>query len=155
METERRLAQIEVRAEGRKLTGTVMHFGDVSPSHRERFEPGSLRMADVVHLDLYHDPERAVAWLPDGGLELREENDVLMLAAELPPIPAANRALEEIRTGKTNGLSVEFRAMKETRVNGIRVIHEATLSGVGIVEHPSYAASKVEARRAGKLRWWA
>ena len=49
---ERRAALGEIRVEGRKLTGVVMRYGEVSPSHKERFEPGSLRMADAVHLDL-------------------------------------------------------------------------------------------------------
>ena len=61
-----------------------------------------------------------------------------MLAADLPPIPAADRALDEVRTGKVGGLSVEFRAVKESIVDGIRVIHEAVLSGVGLVAMPSY-----------------
>ena len=50
---ERFSAGLEVRAEGRNLTGTVLRYGDVSPSHRERFEPGSIRFADAVHLDLF------------------------------------------------------------------------------------------------------
>ena len=67
---ERRAALGEIRVEGRRLSGVVMRYGEVSPSHKERFEPGSLRMADTVHLDLNHDRERAVAWHPGGGLEL-------------------------------------------------------------------------------------
>ena len=57
---ERRAAS-EVRIEGRKLTGTVITYGEVSPSHKERFEPASLRAAETVLLDLHHDRERAVA----------------------------------------------------------------------------------------------
>ena len=93
---ERRAALGEIRIEGRKLTGTVMRYGEVSPTHKERFAPGSLRMADAVHLDLNHDRERAVAWHPGGGLELRDEDGAMILSAELPPIPAADRALDEI-----------------------------------------------------------
>ena len=107
---ERRAALGEIRVEGRKLTGTVVRYGEVSPSHRERFAPGSIRMADAVHLDIGHDRERAVAWRPGGGLELADQGEALELTAELPPIPAADRILEEIRGGKVTGLSVEFRA---------------------------------------------
>ena len=98
----------ELRAEGRRLSGTVLHFADVSLSHRERFAPGSIVLGESVHLDLFHDAERAVAWHPGGGLELRIEPDAIRMSAELPPIPAADRALAEIRSGKVNGLSVEF-----------------------------------------------
>ena len=152
-EVERRAALGEIRVEGRKLTGTVMRYGEVSPSHKERFEPGSLRMADSVHLDLDHDRERAVAWHPGGGLELRDEDGAMILSAELPPIPAADRALDEIRTGVARGLSVEFRALKESHLNGVRVIEEAELSGVGIVSRPSYEGSRVEARSRRHGRW--
>ena len=150
---ERRAALGEIRVEGRTISGVVMRYGEVSPTHKERFAPGSLRMADAVHLDLFHDPERAVAWHPGGGLELSDRGEALELSAELPPIPAANRALDEIRTGKAAGLSVEFRALKESRVAGVRVIEEAELSGVGIVARPSYEGARVEARSRRHGRW--
>ncbi len=141
----------EIRAEGRRLSGTVLRFGDVSPSHRERFEPGAFRMAEAVHLDLFHDPERAVAWQPGGGLEIRQDRDAVTMTAELPPIPAATRALALVKSGDATGLSVEFRAVKERRDAGLRVIEAATLSGIGIVRAPSYQASRVEARaRSGR-----
>ena len=147
MEFERRLSGLELRAEGRRLSGVVLAYGDVSPSHRERFEPGSLRLAEAVHLDLHHDVERAVAWHPGGGLALQNGRDALTMRAELPPIPAADRALAEIRAGRVDGLSVEFKAVRERRDGDLRVIEDAILSGVGIVRAPSYEASRVEARR--------
>ena len=139
MEFERRTAATEIRVTGRKLTGVVMRYGEVSPSHRERFDPGSLRMAEAVHLDLFHDPERVIAWHPGGGMKLSNGRDALTMLAELPPIPAADRALDEIRSGAVGGLSVEFRPVKETRDGEIRVIQEAVLSGVGLVHSPSYS----------------
>ena len=151
--TERRTTGVEIRVEGRRLSGTIMRYGDVSPTHRERFEPGSLRLAESVHLDLFHDPERAVAWHPGGGLELDNGTDALTMRAELPPIPAAERALAEIRAGKATGLSVEFRAVRESRDGDLRVVHDAVLSGIGIVRAPSYGDSHVEARaKAGTVR---
>ncbi|MCY4500151.1 MAG: HK97 family phage prohead protease [Alphaproteobacteria bacterium] len=137
----------ELRAEGRRLSGVVMRYGDVSPSHRERFEPAAFRMAEAVPLNLYHDAERAVAWQPGGGLELRQDKDALRMVAELPPIPAANRALAMVREGQATGLSVEFRAVRERRESGLRVVEAALLTGIGIVRAPSYEASRVEARR--------
>ena len=146
MRLERRAAG-EIRIEGRRLSGTVMRYGEVSPSHREKFSPGSIRLAETVHLDLSHDPERVIAWHPGGGMNLLNGRDALTMLAELPPIPAANRALAEIRAGHVSGLSVEFKALKETREDGLRVIQEAVLSGVGVVRTPSYEQSQVEARR--------
>ena len=146
MEFERRYSA-ELRAEGRRLSGTVMRYGDVSPTHRERFEPGSIRLAETVHLDLHHDVERAVAWHPGGGLALANGRGELRMTAVLPPIPAADRALTEIKAGRVNGLSVEFRAVRSRREGNIRVIEDAILVGIGIVRAPSYGGSRVEARR--------
>ena len=146
MEFERRYTA-ELRAAGRRLSGTVMKYGTISPSHRERFEPGALRLAESVHLDLFHDPERAIAWHPGGGLTLANGRDALTMRAELPPLPAGDRALAEIKAGRVDGLSVEFRAVKESRIDGIRVVQEAILSGIAIVKAPSYGGSRVEARR--------
>lgn len=142
---ERRTAG-EVRAEGRRLSGTVLTYGEVSPTHRERFEPGSIRLAPSVHLDLFHDAERAVAWMPGGGLEVRVEAGAVTMTADLPPIPAADRALQEVRSGRTTGLSLEFRALEEHRSGSLRVITAAELAGIGLVRSPSYTGSRVEAR---------
>ena len=98
-------------------------------------------------MTLNHDPERAVAWYPGGGLALANGRDAMTLRAELPPIPAADRALADIRAGKVTGLSVEFRAVKESREGDIRVVEDAVLAGVGIVRTPSYGGARVEARR--------
>ena len=148
---ERTFRQVEFRAEGRRLSGTVLAYGDTSPSHRERFEPGSIRMANAIPLNLRHDTERAVAWYPGGGLRLDDGSDALRMTAELPPLPAADRALDEVRAGKLAGLSVEFISNRETRQDGLRIIQDAFLSGIGLVDAPSYQASIVEARaRKGK-----
>ena len=146
-QVERRAAAAELRVEGRKLSGTVMHYNAISPSHRERFEPGSIRLAEAVHLDLHHDPLKAVAWHPGGGLILTNNREALTMRADLPPLPAADRALAEIRGGQISGLSVEFQSEKETHAGDLRIIEQAVLRGIGIVRSPSYEQSQVEARR--------
>ena len=142
---ERRVSGLELRAAGRRLSGVVMPYNQISPSHRERFLPGSISFAEVVHLDLHHDPERAIAFAPGGGLELRQDRDALRMTANLLPLPASDRALHDVRGG--SGLSVEFTALDEYREGDIRVVSSARLSGIGIVRNPSYIGAKVEARR--------
>lgn len=139
----------EVRAEGRVLAGTVMTYGEVSPSHRERFLPGSLRREDDTWLDLDHDPTRVVVW-EGAGLEFEDTETELRLRAELPNTPAADIALDGIRTGRRRGLSVEFDAHREHREaqTGVRVIEDSLLRGIGLVPRPSYPGSAVtEVRR--------
>ena len=98
--TERRAAAVELRVDGRKLSGVVMAYGEVSQSHRERFEPGSLRLADVVHLDLHHDPRTRHSLVARRRTRRSETRKApFYLPPDLPPIPAADRALDEVRTG--------------------------------------------------------
>lgn len=152
MKPERRYGG-ELRAEGRTLRGIVMRFGDVSPQHRERFEPGAFRFAEAVGLDIGHDRERAAAWYPGGGMELRQEDDALYMTAELPAIAAADRALALVRTGEARGLSVDFHPEAERREGGLRVIERCLLKSVGIVRSPSYRESRLELRHARRRIW--
>ena len=152
MTAERRAGPPEVRAEGRRLVGPAIRYGDVSPSHRERFEPGAFRLDDTTRwLDYRHDREKALAWTGGGGLTLTNSRTALEVRAELPAIPLADRALEEVRAGKLAGFSIEFHARAERRESGVRVVERAELIGVGLVGSPSYQQSKVEIRgRSGR-----
>ena len=150
---ERTQRAYELRAEGRRLVGTVLTYGEVSPSHRERFEPGAFAMADAVPLNIHHEALAAVAWQPGGGLELEDGDDALRMTATVAPIPAGEYALAEIAAGRIVGLSVEFKALTERREAGIRVIERATLGGIGLVRAPSYTGSRVE-RRERRRRVW-
>ena len=132
--------------------GDIMPYGEISPSHRERFEVRSLHPDSNVVLNLEHDEMVAIAWHPGGGLTLENDERSMRMVAELPPIPSADAALRYVRTGEVSGLSVEFVALRERRdADGIRVVEEAVLKGVGLVKHPSYDHALVEARARGRL----
>ena len=149
METIRR--RTELRAAGRRLSGIVLPYGEESPAHHERFEPGAIRFASAVPLNLHHQHLAAVAWRPGGGLELNDGADALRMTATIAPIPAGDVALAEVRAGRIRGLSVEFHPLQERRENGIRVVERAVLSGIGLVRAPSYEGARVEARaRSGR-----
>ena len=152
-DVERYLTEDEVRAEGRRLSGVAIKYGATSASHREQFEPGSLRLDDPVILDWEHDQLRALAWSPDGGLELVDGPDAMRMSAELPPLPGGDRALEEVRAGRVSGLSIRFRPVRERMENGIRIIEEALLRGIAITRAPSYQDSRVEARSRKRKIW--
>ena len=71
------------------------------------------------------------------------------LVADLPPIPAADRALALVRAGEATGLSLEFHSEVEKMDGEIRVLEVARVSGIGLVRAPSYDSSRVEARARG------
>ena len=152
MSLERFYAGLELRTEGRRLIGPAIRYGETSPSHRERFEPGAFNLGDgrTRWLDVGHDPERVVAHTDGGGLELRDTPGALEVSATLPRIPAADRALADVQAGKLRGFSVEFHAEAERRESGIRIVSRATLAGIGLVAHPSYTGSVAEVR-AGSM----
>lgn len=141
--------QVEFRAEGRRIVGVALPYNSRSESHNEIFEPGSIEFAESVPLNLRHRQLETVAYFPDGGLALQDSDDALTIEAVLPPIPAADVALRDIRDGKLRGLSIEFSAKSERRnEHGVRVVEKATLVGLGLVSDPSYQTT-VEARRGG------
>ena len=143
----------EVRAEGRTLAGTVMVYGDYSPSHRERFESRSLAPVGDVWLDIDHDRRAVVAW-QGAGLALDFGADGVTLRAEVPRTVPGDEALAGVRDGTRKGLSIEFKARRERREaqTGTRVIEAADLRGIGLVPAPSYEGSQVETRQRTGFR---
>ena len=77
----------------------------------------------------------------------------VMIDAALPDTQRGRDAATDIRGGLYRGLSVEFRAVEERMVAGVREVRRATLAAAALVDSPSYPASGVEVRkRAGGRR---
>ena len=150
---ERTIRPLELRAEGRRLEGTILKYGEISPNHRERFLPGAFDLSGgpTRWLDYRHDRTRVLAHTEGGGLILRDSPEALLLEAELPALPLSERALSEIASGTLSGLSIEFNATQESRDGEIRIVEKADLAGIGLVASPSYPNSRVETRAAGTL----
>ena len=136
--------KIEDRAEGEpaRLVGVLLPFNERAKDRAEFFESGS------------------VSW-PQSGLTLRRQHNRhqpilnflpvevegrLTVDAPLPDTVAGRDAAAEIRGGLFKGLSIEFRAVRENFVGGVRRISEAVLTGAGLVDSPAYESATVEAR---------
>lgn len=147
---ERRAAQNPgLEADGRRLVGVPMRYGDIAvlPFGRERFEPGAFAPIGDVRLNLQH--QRTVLLTRTGaGLTLTDGPDALRMQAELPDVTAAHDTVELVRAGILRGLSVEFRALQERVISGVRSIQRAVLLAIGVVDDPQYEGSTVEARAA-------
>ena len=139
---------VELRAEGRNLSGVVMPYGTVAPTFKEKFLPGSLLVQSVVPLNLAHKDLAVVAFTGGGKLELRDTPEALLMECEVPETPPGDMALDMLQQGQITGLSVEFRSVQETKEGDLRVIERATLLGIGLVRTPAYPQSKVEVRSA-------
>ena len=126
----------EVEGSSPRLVGTLLPFNVRAKDRPEMFLPGS------------------VSW-PEGGLVLNRQHQRgspimritptssstgLTVDAEIPATAAGRDAVEEIRGGLLTGLSVEFRAVRESIVGGCRQIASASLSAAALVDSPSYPA---------------
>ena len=137
-----------------RLFGTILKYGEISPSHRERFLPGafSLDAGTTRWLDYRHDSSRILAHTEGGGLTLRDSPEALLLEAELPTLPLSVRGrLVRSLLAPSRG----SQSSSEQRVNPgmgrVRVVEKADLAGIGLVPSPSFPASRVETRAAGTL----
>ena len=166
MTVERYGNAVELRADGRRISGTVVLYGETADSRgamilpgagastralgarRERFAPRSyVATVPAVALNIEHRQLQAAAWYPDGGMELIDDEDALRFTADLPAIPAGDMALDGVRSGKYKGVSIEFRALAERMQAGERVIERYELHGIGLTERPVFSGSTVEARQ--------
>ena len=145
-------AEIRAAADGKTISGVVMPYGKLSPSHRERFLAGALRAAPRGLVHAAHDRSRPISGWP-GGVELRETAAGLEAVVTVDDTAEARAAVEDIRAGRLTGFSVEFNRAKSAMVDGIREIREAVLIGLGLVHTPSYPGTAAELR-AGRPRVW-
>ena len=152
--SERRHTGAELRADGTRLEGVAVKYGDVAripfPPGRERFDRGAfgnLESADLL-LNVQHTRGRHLARTRGGGLELSDSPQRLVYTADLPNTTEARDTLELVKSGILRGTSIEFEARQEAREGGIRAIRAAYLTGLAVVDVPAYPASTVDARGA-------
>ena len=133
-----------------RLTGTLMAYGSPGQNGGETFAEGSLTWpAEGIILNLSHDRKRPVMrFIP----EVRGK--AVVVDAQLPDTQDGRDASTMVRNGTLRGLSVEFHAEDEGRLNGAREIRRARLSAAGLVDDPSYPTARVEVRKRPPARYW-
>ena len=149
MATERRY--VEIRQSGRTLSGVAIRYGDTAifPWGRERFEPGAfgdVSLADVI-LNTQHDRQTPLARTGGAGLTLLDSSAALEIRADLPDTQPANDVLALVKRGVLRGLSIEFKATSERMEQDLRIVEQADLAGVSVVDTGAYPGSTVEARQ--------
>ena len=137
--------KIEDRAEGepKRLTGTLMVYGERAKDRPEVFEVGSLKWDGPLILNRQHSRQNPILRFTPVEVEGR-----LTIDAPIPDTVAGRDALAELSGPSPlfRGLSIEFRAVRQTIVGGVRRITSAVLSAAALVDSGSYEAATVEAR---------
>ena len=149
MNTEIRCA-VEYREDASRLSpgrleGTLIEYETRASDRPERFATDALSWpADGIVLNLSHDRKRPILrFVP----EVRGKAVVVNI--DLPDTQDGRDAGTLVRNGTLKGLSVEFQAQDERMTDGVREIRAAKLLAAGLVDDPSYAASRVEVRADG------
>ena len=140
---EVRLAE-GAEGEPTRLSGVIMPFNEIARDRRELFESGSLTWdAGGIVLNRMHRRDSPILrFVPV------ETGGKLTLDVELPATTAGREARAEVKSGLLTGMSIEFTALRESVVDGIRRIASAVLSGAALVDAASYQGAVVEARAA-------
>jgi HK97 family phage prohead protease len=146
--------QLELREDGRTLSGTVMPYNVEARigSFTETFRPGAFEGADPTQVPLFavHDHES----LPIGrALTLTDGPTGLDAELRVSKTTLGDEVLELVRDGAATGLSVGFTPITDkwnatrSRVERIR----AKLVEISVTAFPAYADAKILAVRSEEL----
>ena len=150
MTIERRYVELRATAPG-VIEGTVVPYGVASRIggvFDEVFEPGAMRFDRGVLANMQHDRARPLARLGH-GLTLTDSAAELRARIELPDTTEGRDTRALIEAGVLTGLSAEFRAVREDwPAPDRRVILEAELRGLAVVDDPAHEGALIEEVRA-------
>lgn len=145
-------AKVEIRASESspgRLVGTIIEMGRVAGDRREVFTPGSIRWPEGgVRLLAEHRGREVMRFAPV------EEGAALRIDAALPDSRLGREVAAEVRSGQKQGLSVEFFAVAEEQVQGVREVRHALVDAAALVKEGAYQQATVELRNRNRRRVW-
>ena len=129
-----------------RLVGTILTYGKQATDRAELFVKGALTWPpDGVVLNRQH-----ARGAPIMRVIPEVRGDALVIDQPLPDTTAGRDAAAEVRQGLLTGLSVSFQAGRQEHRAGVRRIHAAAMTAVGLVDSPSYDAP-VEVRHRARV----
>ena len=152
MALEYRFAALEVRAaDGAQIEGVAMPYGreaNIAGVFRESVDAGAFGTIGDVILNRMHDRNEPLARTEGGGLTFEDGATHLFLRADIPEYRADVR--DQVKRRILRGFSVEMEVKAEDwPTPDHRIIRDATLWGVGLVDRPAYdEATAAIAKRA-------
>ena len=134
-----------------RLTGTILPVGRVAGDRPELFIGGSGITT----------PREGVALLPEHRSSnvimrfdpVRDADGSLRVDHLLPDTEGGRALAASVRSGATPGLSVEFHALDEAMVSGVREVRLSLITAVAVVPSQSYDLARAEVRSKRRRVW--
>lgn len=152
MTIEKRYAH-GAKVEGRQLIGVAAPYGAETRINdfREVIATGAFTRTLSEQRDILaladHDPTRVLGRTKSGTLALRETAQGLEYTLELPDTTLGNDLRALAARGDIGGVSMGFRAVRDSWSGDLRTLHEVELHEISIVSaHPAYADTTVTLR---------
>lgn len=147
------------------ISGTVIPYGRmavIGGKFREEFRAGAFTAGlDDAILNLMHDRAKPVARI-GSGLKLTDTDNELRADIEFPDTVYGREAAQLVETRMLRGFSVGFRAIKQDWQGPKRLITEAHLDHIALVDRPAYTGAQIAERmeeryglqRRGSVRFY-
>ena len=144
--------RIELRAAADspgRIVGTVIEQGRVAGDRPEVFAPGALQWpSNGIRLLSEHRGRQVMRVVPE------VDGTAIKIDAQLPDSAIGREVAREVRAGNKRGLSIEFHAMAESVVQGVREIRSAFMDAAAVVTEGAYDQATVEVREKKRRRLW-
>lgn len=141
------------KVEGRQLVGVAAPYGTQTRINdfRELIAAGAFTRTLSEQRDVLcladHDATRVLGRTKSGTLALRETTQGLEYTLSLPDTSVGNDIRELAQRGDIGGVSMGFRAVRDSWEGDLRTLHEVELHEISIVSaHPAYADTTVTLR---------
>ena len=126
-----------------RLVGVVLPVGRVAGDRPEIFVGAGVQTpADGIALLPEHRSSVVVMRFDP----IRKADGSLQVDHRLPDSPEGRALAASVRSGATTGLSVEFHALDEARVSGVREVRQSLVTAVATVPRQSYDQARAEVR---------
>ena len=147
-----------------KITGLAVPYNAPSEDlggFREIFKPGAFKESiatDDIFADVDHIETKRIGRRSAGSLELKESREGLRVAITPPNTMVGRDAIEEVRSGLLDGMSICFSNAEDSyKGKGesiVREINKATLRAVTLTSYPAYrqTAGTVSVRSLDEYR---
>ena len=146
---ERRAFTFDETASG-AIEGVLIPYGvpiRIGGVFEEIWEPHCL-LLNNVRVNIRHDWHRPFAEF-GRGLRTKRGDDAMRVVLTLRDTPEARRARTLVRAGKLTAFSAELRVVEEEwPAPDRRIVHQALLTGLALVDRPGHETALIEEVRA-------